>query len=123
MRVSLSLRASPSTVGTQSLGLRGPPPALLPPIPLYRRLLRCHRTHLPPRMRLLGDEYIKSEFRAHRDIDNPVHIVSCLLLYYVFVFVASCMILVSCSLRSPFQSTTIYPHDFPSLVDTYSPAL
>ncbi|GAB7353869.1 hypothetical protein MBLNU459_g4227t1 [Dothideomycetes sp. NU459] len=26
-------------------------------------------------MRLLGDEYIKSEFRAHRNIDNPVHIV------------------------------------------------
>jgi hypothetical protein len=26
-------------------------------------------------MRLLGDEYVKSEFRAHRNIDNPVHIV------------------------------------------------
>lgn len=26
-------------------------------------------------MRLLGDEYVKSEFRAHRAIDNPVHIV------------------------------------------------
>ncbi|KAI7615453.1 hypothetical protein KC319_g19685 [Hortaea werneckii] len=26
-------------------------------------------------MRVLGDEYIKSEFRAHRDTDNPVHIV------------------------------------------------
>jgi hypothetical protein len=26
-------------------------------------------------MRLLGDEYIKSEFRLHRSIDNPVHIV------------------------------------------------
>jgi hypothetical protein len=26
-------------------------------------------------MRLLGDEYIKSEFRAHRDVENPVHIV------------------------------------------------
>jgi hypothetical protein len=27
-------------------------------------------------MRLLGDEYIKSEFRAHREVENPVHIVS-----------------------------------------------
>ena len=26
-------------------------------------------------MRLLGDEYIKSEFRAHRDVENPMHIV------------------------------------------------
>jgi hypothetical protein len=26
-------------------------------------------------MRVLGDEYVKSEFRAHRAIDNPVHIV------------------------------------------------
>lgn len=26
-------------------------------------------------MRLLGDEYIKAEFRAHRDVENPVHLV------------------------------------------------
>lgn len=26
-------------------------------------------------MRVLGDEYIKSEFRAHRDVENPIHIV------------------------------------------------
>ncbi|KXJ95956.1 ACN9 family protein [Microdochium bolleyi] len=49
--------------------------ALLPPIPLYRRLFRAHRKHLPTEMRLLGDEYIKAEFRAHRTTDNPVHIV------------------------------------------------
>ncbi|KAF2459260.1 hypothetical protein BDY21DRAFT_187325 [Lineolata rhizophorae] len=48
--------------------------ALLPPIPLYRRLLRAHRK-LPPEMRLLGDEYVKSEFRAHRNVENPIHIV------------------------------------------------
>lgn len=24
---------------------------------------------------MLGDEYVKAEFRAHRDVDNPVHIV------------------------------------------------
>lgn len=50
--------------------------ALLPPLPLYRRLLRAHRRHLPPDMRLLGDEYIRSEFRSHREVENPVHIVS-----------------------------------------------
>ena len=49
--------------------------ALLPPIPLYRRLLRTHRLKLPREMRLLGDEYVKAEFRAHRDIDNPQQIV------------------------------------------------
>ncbi len=66
--------ATPTTVGGK--GLRPPPMALLPPIPLYRRLLRAHRKHLPREMRLLGDEYVKSEFRAHRDVENPVHIVS-----------------------------------------------
>ncbi|OTA69013.1 ACN9-domain-containing protein [Hypoxylon sp. EC38] len=49
--------------------------ALLPPIPLYRRLFRAHRKHLPHEMRLLGDEYIKAEFRAHRNVDNPAHLI------------------------------------------------
>ena len=26
-------------------------------------------------MRVLGDEYVKSEFRAHRSVENPVHII------------------------------------------------
>jgi hypothetical protein len=26
-------------------------------------------------MRLLGDEYIKAEFRAHKNVDNPAHMV------------------------------------------------
>ncbi|KAL2879972.1 hypothetical protein SGCOL_004691 [Colletotrichum sp. CLE4] len=56
-------------------GLRPAPMALLPPIPLYRRLLRAHRKHLPSEMRLLGDEYIKAEFRAHRTVDNPAHLI------------------------------------------------
>lgn len=62
-------------------GLRpAPMMALLPPIPLYRRLLRAHRYHLPSEMRVLGDEYIKAEFRAHRNVDNPAHMVSQVLL-------------------------------------------
>ncbi|TKA75530.1 Succinate dehydrogenase assembly factor 3, mitochondrial [Friedmanniomyces simplex] len=75
MRATRLLRAVPSSIGTQSSGLRTPPPALLPPIPLYRRLLRSHRKYLTPELRVLGDEYVKSEFRAHRDTENPVHIV------------------------------------------------
>jgi hypothetical protein len=50
--------------------------ALLPPIPLYRRLLRTHRKRLPAEERVLGDMYVKAEWKAHKDIDNPVHIVS-----------------------------------------------
>ncbi|VVT55399.1 uncharacterized protein SAPINGB_P004577 [Magnusiomyces paraingens] len=47
---------------------------ILPPLPLFRRVLRAHRK-LPPDVRYLGDEYVKSEFRAHKDIDNPLYIV------------------------------------------------
>ncbi|KAI0136682.1 hypothetical protein BJ170DRAFT_602740 [Xylariales sp. AK1849] len=72
MRPSARLLATAAT--TTNNGLR-PALALLPPIPLYRRLFRAHRRHLPSEMRLLGDEYIKAEFRAHRDIDNPAHLI------------------------------------------------
>ncbi|KAK2766242.1 acetate non-utilizing protein 9 [Arachnomyces sp. PD_36] len=65
--------ASPSTIASKSR-LSPAPLALLPPLPLYRRLLRAHRK-LPADMRLLGDEYVKSEFRAHREVENPIHIV------------------------------------------------
>ena len=35
-------------------------------------------------MRVLGDEYVKGEFRAHREVENPMHIVSlcCFLLRF-----------------------------------------
>ncbi|KAH6895114.1 hypothetical protein B0T10DRAFT_477095 [Thelonectria olida] len=56
-------------------GLRPNQVALLPPMHLYRRLLRAHRKHLPAEMRLLGDEYIKAEFRAHKNVDNPAHMI------------------------------------------------
>ena len=68
------MMATPTAAGTTK-GFKPAPLALLPPIPLYRRLFRAHRKHLPRQMRLLGDGYIRSEFRAHRNIDNPVHIV------------------------------------------------
>lgn len=50
-------------------------PPLLAPIPLYRKILRSHRKNLPQLQRELGDAYVKSEFHAHKDIDNPLHIV------------------------------------------------
>ena len=74
MKTAFRLYATPTAVGSTK-GLKPAPLALLPPIPLYRRLFRTHRKFLPKEMRLLGDEYIKSEFRAHQKIENPMHIV------------------------------------------------
>ncbi|KAG0166236.1 acetate non-utilizing protein 9 [Apophysomyces sp. BC1034] len=47
---------------------------LLAPLVLYREILRVHR-YMPPAMRAMGDDYVKAEFRRHKDIDNPAHIV------------------------------------------------
>ncbi|PGH18981.1 acetate non-utilizing protein 9, mitochondrial [Helicocarpus griseus UAMH5409] len=81
MRVSPRLlMANPVPVTASS----GPGFALLPPLQLYRRLLRAHRKKLPAHMRLLGDEYVKSEFRAHRNIDNPIHIVGFLTEWQIY---------------------------------------
>ncbi|KAF2685910.1 acetate non-utilizing protein 9, mitochondrial precursor [Lentithecium fluviatile CBS 122367] len=74
MRAYSRLLATATDAGA-SKPFRPAPMALLPPIPLYRRLFRAHRKKLPVEQRLLGDMYIKQEFRAHRDIDNPVHII------------------------------------------------
>ncbi|KAL9632561.1 MAG: hypothetical protein Q9164_005248 [Protoblastenia rupestris] len=74
MRLSLRLLANPTAVGSTQ-GLKPAPLALLPPIPLYRRLFRSHRNFLPKEMRVLGDQYIKSEFRSHREVENPMHII------------------------------------------------
>ena len=73
MRSSVRCLASHARLTKPNI-LKPEPVALLPPIPLYRRVLRSHRK-LPRDMRLLGDEYVKSEFRAHRNVENPVHIV------------------------------------------------
>ncbi|GAA5908599.1 Sdh7p [Sporobolomyces salmoneus] len=48
---------------------------LLPPLALYRRLLRVHRKVLPIELRVMGDDYVKAEFRRTRSTDNPLHIV------------------------------------------------
>ncbi|KAI9926722.1 hypothetical protein ASPWEDRAFT_120973 [Aspergillus wentii DTO 134E9] len=67
------LMATPSSMGSKSSLTEAL--ALLPPLPLYRRILRVHRRKLEPEMRVLGDSYVKSEFRAHKDVENPLHII------------------------------------------------
>lgn len=74
MKVTKRLMAMPTAVGSTQ-GLKPAPLALLPPIPLYRRLLRSHRKCLTKEQRVLGDEYVKHEFRLHQKVENPVHIV------------------------------------------------
>ena len=78
MRVFSRLLATATDAGA-SRGFRQAPAALLPPIPLYRTILRTHRKKLGVEERVLGDMYVKAEFRAHKDIENPVQIVSCLI--------------------------------------------
>ena len=74
MRITRHLLATPAAAPFRP-GQRTPALALLPPIPLYRRLLRIHRNKLGPEERIFGDAYLKAEFRRHREIDNPLHIV------------------------------------------------
>lgn len=74
MRIPLRLMAMPTAAGSTQ-GLKPAPLALLPPIPLYRRLFRTHRKFLTKEMRLIGDEYIKHEFREHQRVENPMHII------------------------------------------------
>lgn len=74
MRPTRLLQAAPTTPPFRP-GQRAPALALLPPLPLYRRLLRIHRKRLGAEQRIFGDTYIKAEFRRHRDIENPLHIV------------------------------------------------
>jgi hypothetical protein len=76
MRIYSRLLATATDAGASKGPFRPAPAALLPPIPLYRTILRTHRKKLPVEQRLLGDMYVKAEFRAHKDIDNPVQIVS-----------------------------------------------
>ncbi|PLB55661.1 ACN9-domain-containing protein [Aspergillus steynii IBT 23096] len=73
MRPALRLLATPASMGSKSSLSESL--ALLPPLQLYRRILRVHRKKLEPEMRLLGDGYVKSEFRAHKSVDNPLHII------------------------------------------------
>ncbi|TFK50224.1 ACN9-domain-containing protein [Heliocybe sulcata] len=72
------------SVTKRPLNIREAGASLLPPIPLYRRLLRAHRA-LPLEMRSLGDDYVKAEFRRHRDVTNPVHIIGFLSQWKIYL--------------------------------------
>lgn len=58
--------------------------ALLPPLPLYRRILHAHK-QLPLEMKSLGDTYVRDEFRRHAEIDNPLQIVGFLTQWKVYL--------------------------------------
>ncbi|KAI0749831.1 ACN9-domain-containing protein [Daedaleopsis nitida] len=72
------------SVSKHPLNLREASAALLPPLPLYRRILRAHR-HLPYEMRSLGDDYVKAEFRRHKETTNKVHIIGFLSQWKVYL--------------------------------------
>ncbi|KAG8817100.1 acetate non-utilizing protein 9 [Serendipita sp. 401] len=80
MRCSLLRLAQPVLIDIASVdsSVRAARATLLPPLPLYRHLLRVHR-RLPLEMRSLGDDYMKSEFRRHKDTSNKVHVMGFLL--------------------------------------------
>jgi hypothetical protein len=48
---------------------------ILPPLVLYRRLLRAHRKYLPRGARQIGDGYVKAEFHRTKNVENPVQII------------------------------------------------
>lgn len=65
---------------------------LLPPLVLYRRILRAHKK-LPQDVRFLGDQYVKSEFHAHKTTDNPLYIVGFITQWQVrksFIYIYQC---------------------------------
>lgn len=72
------------SVSKRPLNLRETSATLLPSKPLYRRILRAHRS-LPQEMRSLGDDYVKAEFRRHKDVTNKVHIIGFLSQWKVYL--------------------------------------
>uniref|UniRef100_A0A060T7N7 Succinate dehydrogenase assembly factor 3 n=1 Tax=Blastobotrys adeninivorans TaxID=409370 RepID=A0A060T7N7_BLAAD len=70
-----TMRASQVVLATRRTIKQTSP--LLPPLKLYRRVLRAHVHCLKdPRARALGDDYVRNEFRLHRNLDNPVQIIA-----------------------------------------------
>ncbi|KAH9954338.1 ACN9-domain-containing protein [Russula dissimulans] len=82
MRSAVSRLAE--SITKHPLNLREASRTLLLPIPLYRRILRAHR-YLPVEMRSLGDDYIKAEFRRHKDVTNPGYIIGFLSQWKVYL--------------------------------------
>ncbi|PWN33058.1 ACN9 family protein, partial [Meira miltonrushii] len=57
---------------------------LLPPLPLYRRIMKGHK-FLPLEMKSLGDQYVRDEFKRHAGIDNPLQVVGFLTQWKVYL--------------------------------------
>ncbi|GAC72093.1 uncharacterized conserved protein [Moesziomyces antarcticus T-34] len=74
LRQLASASNQPIPPGSEINAVKRTAATILPPVKLYRRLLRAHRK-LDADMRAVGDNYIKDEFRRHRSIDNPLQIV------------------------------------------------
>ncbi|KAJ7150667.1 hypothetical protein C8R46DRAFT_1123874 [Mycena filopes] len=83
MRVSPLLRLADSLPG-KPLNLTEASAALLPPKPLFRRILRAHR-HLSADLRYMGDGYVKAEFRRHKAVTNPAYIIGFLSQWKVYL--------------------------------------
>lgn len=79
---SLAATARRPRRGASEVGLAAA--ALLAPLPLYRRILRSHRS-LPIEMKSLGDTYVKDEFKKHRDVENPLQIVGFLTQWKIYL--------------------------------------
>ncbi|KAI8366584.1 hypothetical protein BD560DRAFT_353975, partial [Blakeslea trispora] len=76
---------------------------LLAPLKLYRDILRSHRA-LPAAMRAMGDDYVKAEFKRHKHIDNPAHIVGFVSQWQSYLDLIK-------------QQTAPLPHDSPAPVN------
>ena len=52
---------------------------------LFKTCLRLHRG-LPTQMQIIGDAYVKDEFKRHKAIDNPAQIASFMEAWAVSIF-------------------------------------
>ncbi|SJX62562.1 related to ACN9-protein of gluconeogenesis in mitochondrial intermembrane space [Sporisorium reilianum f. sp. reilianum] len=74
LRTLASASNQPIPPGSELNAVKRTAATILPPIKLYRRIMRAHRK-LDADMRAVGDNYVKDEFRRHRAIDNPLQII------------------------------------------------
>ncbi|EST04784.1 Complex 1 LYR protein [Kalmanozyma brasiliensis GHG001] len=74
LRQLASASNQPIPPGSEINAVKRTAATILPPVKLYRRIIRAHRK-LDADMRAVGDNYVKDEFRRHKGIDNPLQII------------------------------------------------
>lgn len=74
LRSLASASNQPIPPGSELNAVKRTAATILPPVKLYRRIMRAHRK-LDADMRAVGDNYVKDEFHRHKDIDNPLQII------------------------------------------------